>query len=93
VAVSDEPFYSPNRKPDPPRPPRVGEEVWRLRNSAGRTQSCELRNDEHVGARWEVVLLEDDEPLFGRRCDGKRIARLMPAPAPEANRPRTRSSF
>jgi hypothetical protein len=35
--------HAPNRKPPPPRQPRPGEDVWRLRNGAGRTQTCELR--------------------------------------------------
>jgi hypothetical protein len=51
--------------------------VWRLRNQADRVQSCELRNDEHVGAGWDVMLLEDGEPLFSRRCDSEAEARFV----------------
>jgi hypothetical protein len=43
--TDDPPFYSPNRRPAPPREPQPGEEVWRLRNGA-QVQSCELRNSE-----------------------------------------------
>jgi hypothetical protein len=70
-------FYAPNKKPPPSRQPRPGEEVWRLHNSTGRTQTCELRNDEQVGAGWDVMLLEDGEPLFSRRCSGEVEARFV----------------
>jgi hypothetical protein len=66
--MADEPFYAPNRTPPPPRQPQPGEEIWRLHNGTGRIQTCELRNDEQVGAGWDVMLLEDGEPLFSQRC-------------------------
>jgi hypothetical protein len=74
--MADEPSYAPNRKPPPPRQPQPGEEVRRLHNGAGRTQTCELRNDEQVGAGWDVMLLEDGEPFFSRRYGSEAEARF-----------------
>ena len=43
--MTDEPFYTPNRKPPPPPPPpRKGEPLWTIQK-AGRTLACELRDD------------------------------------------------
>ena len=47
--MSDAPFCSPHRPPASPRPPKPGEEVWRLRKAA-HVQSSELRNDSNLGA-------------------------------------------
>ena len=56
----------------------AGEEVWRLRDpGTGRVQSCELRDDSKVGAGWDVLMLQDDEPLFSRRCVDERGARYV----------------
>jgi hypothetical protein len=57
------PFYSPNRGPAPPRQPKPGEEIWRLRQGE-HVQTCELRNDSKAGAGWDVMVLENGEPLF-----------------------------
>ena len=54
-----------------------GEEVWRLRHPDGRMQSCELRDDSKAGAGWDVMILQDGEPLFSRRCAGERGARYV----------------
>ena len=55
-----------------------GAEVWRLRDPVtGRVQSCELRDDSKVGAGWDVLMLQDDEPLFSRRCVDERGARYV----------------
>jgi hypothetical protein len=40
-------------------------------------QSCELRDDTKVGAGWDVLMLQDDEPLFSRRCVDERGARYV----------------
>jgi hypothetical protein len=40
-------------------------------------QSCELRYDSKVGAGWDVLMLQDDEPLFSRRCVDERGARYV----------------
>lgn len=75
--MSDEkPFYSPDREPRPPRQPQPGEQVWRLRNG-DHVQACELRNDERAGAGWDVMVLEDGEPLFSRRCANEHGARFV----------------
>ena len=57
-----------NAKKKAARIPKPGEEVWRLRNRAGSVQSCELRDNTQAGAGWDVMLLENGEPLFSRRC-------------------------
>jgi hypothetical protein len=72
----DQPFYSPDREPRPPRQPQPGEQVWRLRNG-DRVQSCELRDDSKAGAGWDVQVFEHDEPLFSRRCVDERGARFV----------------
>ena len=66
-----------NAKQRAVRTPRPGEEVWRLRNPAGRVQSCELRDHTQAGAGWDVMLLENGEPLFSRRCADEGLARLV----------------
>ena len=67
----------PDRPEPPPRQPRPGEEVWRLQGRDGRVQSCELRDDSKAGAGWDVMLLENGEPLVSRRCGDERRARIM----------------
>ena len=55
-----------------------GEEVWRLRSPDGtRIQTCELRDDSKAGAGWDVMILQDGEPLFSRRCVDERGARYV----------------
>ena len=52
-------------------------EVWRLPHPTdGRVQSCELRGLEGRGG-WDVTLLQDDEPLFSRRCVDERGTRYV----------------
>ena len=72
----DAPFYSPNCPPSAPRQPKPGEEVWRLQHD-GRVQFCELRDDSKAGAGWDVMVLEDGEPLFSRRYVDERGARFV----------------
>ena len=38
---------------------------------------CELRDDSKAGAGWDVLLLENDEPLFSRRCAFESEARYV----------------
>ena len=62
---SQEPFYSPNAKPAPPRQPKPGEHVWSLRKSERRVD-CELRfHGESYG--WECQCLHNGELAYGRR--------------------------
>jgi hypothetical protein len=58
--MRDDDWYKPHphRRPAPPPQPKTGEEVWRLRGSDGRVQSCELRNNSRLGAGCDVMLLE-----------------------------------
>ena len=73
------PWYAPgHHRVGIPRQRQPGEEVWRLRDPVtGRVQSCELRDDSKVGAGWDVLMLQDDEPLFSRRCVDERGARYV----------------
>jgi hypothetical protein len=74
--MSEKPFYAPDRGPRPPRQPTAGEEVWRLRHG-DRVQSCELRNADRDGAGWDVIVREQDELLFSRRCVDEPGARFV----------------
>jgi hypothetical protein len=56
---------------------KPGEEVWRLTHADGRMQTCELRDNSRVGAGWDVMMLEDGEPLFSRRCVDEPEARYV----------------
>ena len=40
--------------------------------TATRVQTCELRDDSKAGAVWDVMILQDGEPLFSRRCVDER---------------------
>jgi hypothetical protein len=77
--MRDDDWYKPHphRPGSPSRQPKPGEEVWRLKGRDGRLQSCELRDDSKAGAGWDVMLLEDGEPLFSRRCGDERRARIV----------------
>ena len=74
--MSDEqPFYAPDKRPAPARTPKPGLEVWRLRRS-DRVMTCELRDDDHAGAGFDVQLIEGGELRRSRRCvnvDGARF--------------------
>ena len=50
-------------------------EVWRLYHPDGRVQACEPRDDSHVGAGWDVLILQDGEPLSSGRSVDERGAR------------------
>jgi hypothetical protein len=76
MSDDDPPFYAPNRPAPSPRQPKPGEEVWRLQHE-GRVQWCELRDDSKVGAGWDVIVLEDGEPLISRRCVDEQGARYV----------------
>jgi hypothetical protein len=64
--MSDEPFYSPNLPPAPPRQPKSGELLFEvIRASDLAAMSCELRfHGESYG--WEVQFFERGELLFSR---------------------------
>jgi hypothetical protein len=68
------PFYSPNRTPTP-RQPTPGEEVWRLRKGdyVQGASSGAIRKR----AGWDVLVRENGEPLFSRRCADERGARYV----------------
>ena len=52
--------------------------MWRLRNDVGRVHSCELRDNTQAGGRWDVLLLENGEPLLSPRCTDEALARFVP---------------
>jgi hypothetical protein len=64
--MSDDPFYSPNAKPPPPRVARPGELLFAfVRASDGAAMTCELRfNGESYG--WEAQFLDRGELLISR---------------------------
>lgn len=71
----------PARQHDPvrrgiPRQRNPAIEVWRLQRD-GRVQSCELRDDSRAGAGSDVLMFEDGDPLFSRRCLDERGARYI----------------
>jgi hypothetical protein len=74
--MRDDDWYKPHphRRALPPRQATPGEEAWRLCAPGGRVQSCELRDDSRAGAGWDVMLLENGEPLSSRRCSNEREA-------------------
>lgn len=59
----DRPFTTPGLKPRPPKPPRVGEQLWTLRLN-DRQIDCELRAHGSYGV--EVQLYRDREFYAGR---------------------------
>ena len=64
--MDDKPFYAPDHRPAP-RAASPGFKLWELRNGA-RVLTCELRDDDRLGAGVDVQLLEDGEQLVSTRC-------------------------
>jgi hypothetical protein len=75
VTLADKPWHPTPpgwwKSPVPPRP--RGEILWRLVRD-GHTLSCELRDGSRSGAGWDVLVLEDDEVSFSRRCETEGLA-------------------
>jgi hypothetical protein len=69
-------WISPDHRPAPPVPRASGEEAWRVTKD-GRVLSCELRNDARAGAGWDVVIRQDGELSFSRRCADEQGARYV----------------
>jgi len=53
-----------------------GEEAWRV-SKAGHVIACELRDDSKIGGGWEIVIRQDGELSFGRRCADEAGARYV----------------
>ena len=70
--ADEEPFYSPRRKPAPPRQPSPGQHVWTV-TKAGRRGDCELR-DHGAPCGWETQTLENGELSTGRRFETYALA-------------------
>lgn len=62
------------RPPTATRQPRTGDEAWRMISQDGALLTCELFDDSHVGAGWEVALRKGGELILGRRCATRAIA-------------------
>ena len=71
VNMADEPFYSPTRKPPPPRKPQPGEWLWVLVKDNA-TWSCELRDQGEWSVEAQILL--NGELTIGHRFDTKAIA-------------------
>jgi len=69
-------WISPDHRPAPPQRRTPGEAVWSVTKD-GRTIACELRNEERIGAGWDVVIVQDDELSFSRRCANEATARFV----------------
>jgi hypothetical protein len=74
--VSNDDKWSPT-KPSIPRQRAAGQELWRLHDHTGQTQTCELRNQSDVGAGWDVLISLNGEPSFSRRCVDEQVARFV----------------
>jgi len=57
-------------------PQKAGEEVWRVTKD-GRVIGCELRDESRVGGGWDVVIRQDGELSFSRRCADEALARFV----------------
>ena len=78
--MRDDDWYKPhpNRPVPPPRQPRPGREIWRLKDPAsGRVQSCQIRDDTRAGGGFDVLMLEGDGFVFSRRYETERHARYV----------------
>lgn len=76
--MRDDDWYKPHpNRPAPPRQPKPGEEVWRVRTPEGDVHSCELRDHSRQGAGWELQLLKNSEILVCRQCENEQHARRV----------------
>jgi hypothetical protein len=82
-AMSDgrEPFYTPNRTPDPPRQPKPGEVLWALVRD-GHWRRAELRDHGKVGAELQIHV--NGEFVNGRRFERRDLALAEAAAARHA---------
>ncbi|HEV2983932.1 MAG TPA: hypothetical protein VGX46_06070 [Vicinamibacterales bacterium] len=80
--MTDEPFYSPDLRPAPPRVAKPGELLWTLVKGEKRV-TCELRSYTDPPG-WECQCFFQGELAEGRRFEGKEQA------LEEAERHRTR---
>lgn len=69
--MDDEPFYTPNRKPDPPREPTAGEPPFALLRGHVRFL-CELRD--HGAYGIEAQFYENEDFLVSRRFGTRTLA-------------------
>jgi hypothetical protein len=59
----------------PPTPRTRGEEAWRVTRD-GHTIACELRDESPLGGGWDVMIRQDGEVSFSRRCPDEACARF-----------------
>jgi hypothetical protein len=83
--MSDEPFYSPNAKPRPPRQPKPGELLVEFQRADGTPMTCERRDYDEFGTEAQLLLngqfyiartFRDDPSLQVKgRAPGDRLGR------------------
>ncbi|MEQ1935170.1 MAG: hypothetical protein ABL962_15020 [Fimbriimonadaceae bacterium] len=66
------PFYSPFRKPDPPKRKRPGERLWTL-TKGGQRRYAELRDNGEFGFEFQLFA-DTDTFLYGKRFDTRAAA-------------------
>ena len=79
VTLVDEPWNptpAGSWKSPAPTPRPRGEDVWRLIRD-DHVMSCELCDESRDGFQWEVVIRQDGELSFSRRCETERLARYV----------------
>ena len=71
MSSDDEPFYSPYKRPAPPRQPRPGQHLWTVTHAA-ELRRAELRDHGPIGC--ELQILNEVEFVSGRRFDNRALA-------------------
>lgn len=69
----DQPYYAPNRKPEPARQPKPTEHLWAIRKD-GRQYDGELRDHGTWGVEFQVLC--DLEWFYGHRHESRDLALL-----------------
>jgi hypothetical protein len=70
--MSDEPFYSANRKPPPPPMPTPGERLWTVRKATN-TQIAEVRTHAEAGVELQLLMNGDGSSVIAIRHGRKRL--------------------
>jgi hypothetical protein len=71
TAMTDDPFYAPNRTPSPPGQPQPGERLFEFFRGHDRFR-CELRDNGDFGI--EAQFFENEELFFSRRFETRALA-------------------
>jgi len=73
--LSDD-WCEPNHLPAPSPRRAPGEQLWSVTKD-GRTIACELRDESKSGAGFDLVIRQDGELSFSRRCADEKGARFV----------------